>query len=92
MNVGKIGHTAEQEIFLKAGGNGCIRRNRAVQLNKLTEREGVNDKFHIPAAQIAGEFSGQKLGIGAGDVDITVQRNAERVNALFPVRHFLNFI
>ena len=41
--------------------------------------KGIDHKLNIAAAKIGRKLAGQQLCIGAGDVDVAVQRNTERV-------------
>src|SRR5699024_5825287 len=81
-----------QKIFLKTLLDRLIRQDGTIQLHKLRKGKGVDDKLHIASAQIGRQFTGQQLRVGAGDVDVAVQGDAEGVDALLPVLHFLNFI
>ena len=90
--VCKIGHASDKQVLLEALLDGRIGGNRTVQLRELSERKRIDHKLHIPSAQISRKLTGQQFCIGAGDVNIAIQRDAERVDALFPVLDLLNLI
>ena len=88
----KIGHPSGKQILLETLLNGRIGSNRTVKLHELSKRKRIDHKLHIPTAQIGRKLTGQQLCIGAGDVDVAIQRNTERVDALLPVLDLLDFI
>ena len=90
--IGKVGHPAQRQVLLKSCRVGCNGFNCSVEFEKFSKREGVNGKFHIAPAQHGRQFAGQQLGVGAGDVNVAVQLNAEGVDGFFPLRNFLNLI
>lgn len=88
----QVGHPAQRQVLLKSCRVGCTGFNRSVEFEKFSKREGVNGKFHIAPAQHGRQFAGQQLGVGAGDVNVAVQLNAEGVYGFFPLRNFLNLV
>ena len=90
--VCKVGHTSGKQIFLKTLLNGRIGHDRTVQFHELSKGKRIDHKLHIPSAQIGCKLTRQQLCIGAGDIDVAIQRNAERIDALFPVLDLLNLI
>jgi len=51
-----------------------------------------NYKLYITPAKICCQLSGKKLCIGAGDIDTAIKICTDKINAFFPLFHFLNFI
>ena len=88
----EIGHPSGEQVLLETLLDGRIGGNRTVQLHELPEGERIDHKLHIPTAQISRKLTGQQLCIGSGDVDVAIQRNTERVDALLPVLDLLYFI
>ena len=90
--VGKVRHTAGQQVLLEGLLRRLIRRDRAVQFQKLREGERVDHKLDIAPAQTGRKLAGQQLGVGAGNVDVAVKRNAQGVDAFLPILHFLDLV
>ena len=88
----EIGHPSGEQVLLETLLDGRIGGDRTVQLHELSEGERIDHKLHIASAQIGRKLTGQQLCIGAGDVDVAIQRNTERVDALLPVLDLLNLI
>ena len=61
--VGKVRHTAGQQVLLEGLLRRLIRRDRAVQLQKLREGERIDHKLDIAPAQTGRKLAGQQLGV-----------------------------
>ena len=90
--VCEVGHPSGKQIRLETLLDGRIGCDRAIQLHELPKRKRIDHKLHIPTAQISRKLTGQQLCIGSGDVDVAIQRNTERVDALLPVLDLLDLI
>ena len=90
--VGQIWHTACGQILAEALTDIRIRVDRMVQLDKFRKGEWIDYKLHIPSGQIGRQLAGKQFGIGAGDINITVQFYPEGIDAFFPCIHLLYLI
>src|SRR5699024_10552813 len=48
--------------------------------------------LYIAPSQISSQFPREQFGIGASDIDVTVQFYPERIDTFFPGFYFLNLI
>ena len=90
--VRQIGHTACGQILAETLAGISIRVDGTVQLDKFRKGERIDHKFHIPSGQIGSQLAGKQLGIGTGDINVTVQLHAEGIDTFFPGVHLLYLI
>lgn len=87
-----LGHSSGKQVFLERLLDRSAGCDGMVQLQKFRKGEGIDDKFYISSAYISGEFPGQQPGIGACDINIAVQSDAQGIDALFPALDLLDFV
>ena len=64
----------------------------ACRLLELAERKRGDFDFDIPPRQIRGKLAGEKLRVGAGDVDVGVLSHPKRVHRRFPLLDIVDFV
>ena len=56
------------------------------------QRKGENLNLDVSSGKIGCQFAGKQLGIGAGQVNITIEIDTKRIDCNLPALHLLNLI
>ena len=92
MKIGKVRHASCGQIFVEALTGIGLRVYGVIQLSKFCKGERVDYKFHISSGKIGRKLTGKQFGIGAGNIDITVEFNTKGIDTFLPGVHLLYFI
>ena len=71
------------ELQIVHNGSCGLQLDGAVQLHELPEGEGAEYKLHITTVQIGVQLAGEQIGVGTGDINVTVRHHLKGIDAFF---------
>ena len=86
------GDAARDEVAVEEALGVLARKEGRGRLDEFREGKGRHPDFHVASRQVGGQLARKEAGIGAGDVDVGILVQAERVHRPLPFRHIVDFV